>query len=140
MHAPLSSREVGQVANGFGRAHHKGVEQTYFDLGVLVQSRQDGVHSTGAAIVQKQAYTHVAVGCVQQLVEQKVARGVVAPDVVLNVQCAFRCAGQQGASGIGIMGIRQHMNATFSGMLLLQRLQGLSHSGLQSLFAAQGLR
>ena len=126
VHAPLGARELCDIAQHLGRAHGKGVEQAHFNVRVLIQRGQRGIHAGGAAVVQQQTHAHAAVGGLQQFIEQQVTRGVVAPDVVLHIQRVLCRAGQQGAGGVGGIGIAKRVNATQLGVRLLQRSQRLT--------------
>ena len=139
VHAPLGARELGQIAQGLGRAQRKGVEQAYFDIGVLVERGKGGIEATRAAIIEQQAHTHATICGQQQFVQQQVACGVVAPDVVLHVERALCRPGQQGAGRKRVIGVGQEVNAAFTRMDLLQRCQPLTQLGLPGLFGADGM-
>ena len=86
VHAPVGALKVKHIAQHFGPAQHKGVEQAHLNLGVGVQGVQQAVHSGGAAIVKQQAHTHAPISRGEQIAQQHQPAGIGPPDVVLHIQ------------------------------------------------------
>ena len=114
------------VTAGLGLAQRERVEQAHLNELVARECGQLGVEPRGANVVEQQTHANAALCGGEQFAEQQRARDVVAPDVVLNVQCPVCGTRQQRAGSIGVIGMGQRVDARLAGVLVLQWFQGLA--------------
>jgi hypothetical protein len=113
VHAPVEPGKIGEKAQ---RSAHflymKGIEQADFDIGVMrVQRGQQLVHALGAVVVEQQAHTHPALRCAIKHIEKQVARHIVVPNIVLDIERVIGRFNQRGARHKSIVRIIEQINA-----------------------------
>ena len=91
-------------------SENKGIKQTDFDIGMIVECQQEIIHAVGVVVVQKQTHTDAAFGRAMNQVEQKLAGDVVVPDIVLQIEGMVGGFNQGGTGDKGFMGIVQQID------------------------------
>ena len=110
VHSAVESRKVGNVAECTPFSENKGIKQTDFDIGMIVECQQEIIHAVGVVVVQKQTHTDAAFGRAMNQVEQKLAGDVVVPDIVLQIEGMVGGFNQGGTCDKGFIGIVQQID------------------------------
>ena len=110
VHPAVKSRKVSNIAECTPFSENKGIKQTDFDIGMIVECKQEIIHAVGVVVVQKQTHTDAAFGRAMNQVEQKLAGDVVVPDIVLQIEGMVGGFNQGGTGDKGFMGIVQQID------------------------------
>ena len=77
---------------------------------MIVECQQEIIHAVGVVVVQKQTHTDAAFCRAMNQVEQKLARDVVVPDIVLQIKGMVGGFNQGGTGDKGFMSIVQQID------------------------------
>ena len=111
VHAAVQAFELGKIAHEAKFAVYKRIEQAHLNIGVGIEAQHQGIQAIGIVVVEQQAHFHAAVGRLHQGMGEQLARHIVVPNVVLQIQRVFSRLYQACASGKRVVAVRQGVNA-----------------------------
>ncbi len=115
VHAPVQALRVAEVFEHMqqaeGASAGEGVEDAHLDMGEARQRGQVEVLALRVEVVDQQPHAHAALRRAQHARQQQLRAGVVAHDVVLQIQRVQGRLGQAHACGEGVDAGRQRMQA-----------------------------
>ena len=77
----------------------------------MIERGEDIVHAVGVVVIKQKAHAHAAIGGAIKHIEKQIARHIVVPDIVLNIERVIGRFNQRGACHKSIVRIIEQINA-----------------------------
>src|SRR5690606_34343151 len=95
----------------------KRIEYSHLDFLVTVERHEELVARARIHVVEQQTHMHAAISRMQQLLNKQAAAGIVAPNVILQIDAADRGPRACRSDRERLGALRQQPRTAFSGML-----------------------
>ena len=117
VHAMVNPPEIKEVVQPARTAMAQRVKQAHFDIFMRCECGERGIETLGAVIIQQEANAHATISRLPNRLKQQDAGRIVVPDVILRIDRALCCTGQQKPCGECVATGPQSVNATLTGMV-----------------------